>query len=87
MTISKEQLNIIVKITEKAKERGLLMFDKMSLIMDMECATKEFDLKLNDLLQADDFNFAHDISGIQNNLNRKTKKFENYFIPRFAKIE
>lgn len=42
------------------------------------------EIYLND---ADDFNFAHDIYGIQNNLNRKTKQFSNFFVPRFAGIK
>jgi hypothetical protein len=82
--MKKENLELIVKIVKKAEEKGLLMFDRISLIMDLECATKEFNLRLNDFLNADDFNFSHDICGIQNNLNRQTKKMENFFLPRFA---
>ena len=43
-----------------------------------------FDLRLNDLLNADDSNFAHDICGIQKNINRETREIENFFVPRFA---
>jgi hypothetical protein len=60
------------------------MFDRFSLIMDLECADNEFNLRLNDFLNADDFNFTHDIVGIQNNINRQIMKFENCFVPRFA---
>lgn len=81
----KEQFDICVKIVNRAEKENLLMFDdKLSLIMDLECAINKFDLRLNDLLNADNFNFAHDIYGIQNNLNRETKEFENCFLPRFA---
>lgn len=74
----------IVDITKRAEEKNLLMFDRMSLIMDLECANEEFNLRLEDLLNADDFNFAHDIIGIQNNLNREERKMGNLFVPRFA---
>lgn len=41
-------------------------------------------LRLDDLLAADDFNFAHDIYGIRRHLNRGTGKLENCFSPRFS---
>lgn len=63
---------------------GILAFDKMSLLMDLEVATEKFNLRLEELSNADAFNFAHDICGIQNNINRVTKEFENFFIPRFS---
>jgi len=82
----KEQFKICMKIANRAEKENLFMFDddKLSLILDLECAINKFDLKLNDLLNTDNINFAHDIYGIQNNLNRQTKEFENYFVPRFA---
>lgn len=82
---NKENLLLIAKIVERADEKGLLLFDRLSLIMDLECTMKQYDLRLDDLLNADDFNFSHDICGIQNNLNRETKKMENLFVPRFAR--
>ena len=60
------------------------MFDRMSLIMDIQAAHEQFKLKLDKLLEADDYNFSHDIVGIQQNINRKTKEIENYFLPRYA---
>jgi len=81
----KENLKVIAKIVERADKSGLLMFDRISLMMDLECATNEFELRLDDLLNADDFNFTHDICGIQKNINRTNKKIENFFIPRFAR--
>ena len=44
-------------------------------------------LRLEDLLNADDFNFAHDMSGIHNCLNRKTGKLTRNFSPRFSSQE
>lgn len=42
-------------------------------------------LRLDDLLVADEFNFAHDVFGIQRNLDRKTGELKNLFSPRYNK--
>lgn len=41
-------------------------------------------LRLQDLLEADDFNFAHDWYGIRNCIDRTTGKLMNLFRPRFS---
>lgn len=41
-------------------------------------------LRLADLLDSDDFNFAHDIAGIRKHLNRETGKLDGCFLPRFS---
>lgn len=80
----KDEMLIIVEIAKRAEQKGLLMFDRMSLIMDLENAHNQFKLRLDDFLKSDDFDFAHDIVGIQKNINRKTKTVENHFLPRYA---
>ena len=80
----KDEMLTITEIAKRADEKGLLMFDRMSLIMDIQAAHEQFKLKLDKLLEADDYNFSHDIVGIQQNINRKTKEIENYFLPRYA---
>lgn len=80
----KDNFDLFVDIAIRAERRNLLVSDRISLIMDLECAHKEFNLRLTDLLAADDFNFAHDIVGIQNNLDRLTRKMDNLFVPRYA---
>ena len=77
----------VVEIAKRAEEMDLLMFDRMSLIMDIENVHAEIGLKLNELLKADDLNFAHDIVGIQQNIDRQSKKLQNLFLPRYAKGE
>lgn len=79
-----KELELLGKIADRAEKLNLLMFDRISLLMDMEEAHKQFDLRLEDLLNADDFNFAHDVVGIQKHIDRETKDF-NFFLPRFAK--
>ena len=80
----KDEMLTIAEIAKRADEKGLLMFDRMSLIMDIQAAHEQFKLKLDKLLEADDYNFSHDIVGIQQNINRKTKEIENCFLPRYA---
>lgn len=41
-------------------------------------------LRLEDWLAADDFNFVHDIVGIERHLNRQTFQLMQCFTPRFA---
>lgn len=83
--MTKDEKLTIMKIAERADEKGLLQFDRLSLIMDIEVAHKEYNLRLADLLAADDANFAHDVVGIQNNIDRENKKIINLFVPRYAK--
>lgn len=44
-------------------------------------------LRLADLLNADDFNFAHDVYGIEATLDRTTGKLGNGFSPRYSRRE
>lgn len=87
MERQRKDMLTIIKIVQKADNMGLMHFDRMSLIMDLDVANKKFDLRLNELLEADDFNFSHEICGIQNNIDRTTKTFMNCFVPRFSRKE
>jgi hypothetical protein len=42
-------------------------------------------LDLDRLLAADDFNFAHDVFGIERHLDGETGELQNYFLPRFTR--
>ena len=84
------------KIAGRAEKMGLLLYNKLSLTMDLEAAQIAFNLDLEGLLAADDFNFAHDVFGIQRNINRNASSlfseppvavFENCFLPRYARAE
>ena len=75
------ELKTIGKIAKRAcLELGVQ--NHMSLVMDIEYTHKINPLRLNELLNADTSNFAHDISGIHKNFNRETLTLENCFIPR-----
>ena len=82
--MNKERFLKIVEIAKRAEENKLLIFDRFSLIMDIECADEIFYLRLDDFLNAENFDFVHDIYGIQNNLNRQKRMMENCFLPRFS---
>lgn len=83
--MTKDERLLAVEIAKRAEEMNLLMFDRLSLIMDIEATHNEVGLKLSELLNADDENFTHDIIGIQKNIDRTSKKMQNFFLPRYAK--
>lgn len=86
----KQEFEIIVKICERAEELGIVAPSadpnnkRLNLIMDIDNANKDVGLALDKLLEADDLNFAHDVIGIQNHMNRSTGKLEDFFVPRYA---
>lgn len=83
--MSRDEKMVVVEIAKRADALGIMMFDRMSLMMDIEAVHAETGLKLDELLNADDVNFSHDIVGIQKNLDRESKKLQNFFLPRYAK--
>lgn len=82
----KERYLKYVAICERAERMGIRQGNRMSALMDIESADKKFNLRLDDWLNADDFNFAHDFSGIQNHIERGAFPATDFglFIPRFA---
>ena len=82
----KERFMMYVKIAERAEELGIYHGERMTLLKDIESADNAFNMRLEDWLNADNFNFAHDVAGIVNNIDRSTfpaTKF-GYFLPRFS---
>jgi hypothetical protein len=81
------EMRTIHKIAKRAvmeQDKELTDLDILSTSMDIELAHNDQPLKLNDLLNAPESEFWHDILGIIGNLNRKTGKMENCFTPRYA---
>jgi hypothetical protein len=81
---AKEKFFMYVKIAERAEQMGIYSGERFSLLMDIENADKVFNLRLEDWLNADNFNFSHDIVGIVNNIDRRNPTDFNLFVPRFA---
>lgn len=86
-----EEAELLNKIAKKAKElypEELKNIPLMTLDMDLT-ATHNMNgkLRLQEMLDEDGYDFAHDIFGIINNMNRETGKLENFFEPRFTDYE
>ena len=81
-TTTKEEYETISKIVNRST--NYIIADRLSLMMDIECAHNQYPLDLNGLLNANESDFFHDIIGIRNNINRKNGKIENCFVPRYA---
>lgn len=81
---ARRRIETISKIADRAMEIGVSATDRMTLFMDLDLAAVHFDLDLERLLKAPPFDLAHDIAGIQDNINRETKTFSRRFVPRYA---
>jgi|ERR1035437_4978795 hypothetical protein len=85
---TKKDMQIIDKIVKRVCADAILYSPNMDILgLEMDITAAHLNgapLKLQDLLDADDFNFRHDVSGIFFNINRKTGKLENCFSPRFS---
>lgn len=84
--MDKERYQKYVEIAKRAENEDLYNGERISLLMDIESADQKFHLRLDDWLKADEFNFAHDLYGIMNNINRTEFPAIDFglFIPRFA---
>lgn len=80
----KERFMMYVKIAQRAEGMSIYIGERLSLLMDIENADKVFNLRLEDWLNADDGNFAHDVIGIVNNIDRRNPTNFNLFVPRYA---
>lgn len=79
----REKNLMYLKIVERAEKLGINFISRLTALMDIEFADKKFNLRLEEFLNADEYNFTHDFVGIQNNIDRTTKEF-GFFVPRFA---
>ena len=81
--MTKEEMKLTIKAIDRADK--LLLIDqyfenpRFTLLMDLEVLTGA---EIKRLMKFDDFSFAHDIVGIQANIDRNTGKLRNCFVPR-----
>lgn len=85
---TRHEFDLVSKIVDRAWGIGWLRrsyADRISMHMDV-CAVHANGnpLRLEALLSADDFNFAHDMSGICNCLDRNTGQLTKGFSPRYS---
>lgn len=83
---TEEDSKLIDAILDRAIAEGHLKpRNRMNTEMDITaCHLNGTPLRLADWLAADQFNFAHDLYGIDENMNRETGKLDNCFLPRFV---
>lgn len=84
--MNKERFMKHVEICERAeKTYPELKEQRFTYMMDIESADEEFNLRLDDWLEADDENFFHDFFGIITEANRETYPASfGLFVPRYA---
>jgi hypothetical protein len=80
----KERWETIDKIVERAREMDIAIGTRVTQMMDITNADKQFHLRLKEFLNADGIDFAHDFRGIQNHMDRNKCKVVDLFVPRFA---
>ena len=69
---TKEKFMMYVKIAERAEELGIYDGKRSTLLMDIESADEYFNMRLEDWLNADNFNFAHDVVGSVQLVQKRT---------------
>lgn len=84
--MNKENIRKYVAICERAeREYHAVKKDRFSIMMDIESADMEFNLRLDDWLAADDLDFYHDFFGIIRESDRSTFPATfGCFVPRFS---
>lgn len=87
-TKDKEVMDLEAQIARRAVKMARefsIEYDQMTAVMDLDaCHSNGCPLKLQELLGADNFNFAHDVFGIRTHINRTSGQLENCFLPRYA---
>lgn len=88
--VTKKEADLINKIADRAdtlyRRHEIYYISKLNTSMNITATHANGNpLRLKDLLEADDFNFGHDVVGIQNHLDKKTGKLMHHFVPRFSK--
>jgi len=87
-TKDKEVMKVEAAIAKRASSMATqagFTYPILDATMDIDaCHNNDCQLKLYELLEADDFNFAYDVFGIRANIDRTTGKLQNCFLPRYS---
>lgn len=87
----KDKFDTIIKLIERAEKFARkypgVRIDRLTSMLDIENANKQYPLDLDAMLAADDSNFVHDFFGIRTNMDRQTGLLANCFVPRFYRPE
>ena len=83
--VSKADARLVTRIVDRAVQMELLTGTRQDLTMDIEAVHGNgTPLRLAELLDADSFNFTHDVIGIQRHIDRTTGTLTGHFLPRFT---
>jgi hypothetical protein len=86
--VAREEIRTITAIASRAVKMAVqygIDYQMMDAHMDLTFAHEQCPLRLEELLAADDANFAHDVFGIRRHMNRETCKIEDCFLPRYSR--
>jgi hypothetical protein len=82
--LNKKESAVMKKIIDRA-EKVFPKRDRLDIYMDLTaCHCNGTRIDLDKLLNADDFNFVHDVAGIAGHIDRDTGKIGGHFLPRCA---
>ncbi len=88
-TISPDEMTLESKIADRAiamARTAGIQYDKMTAVMDIDAVHSNGNpLRLQELLESDDLDFAHDIFGILAHLDRNTGRLLDCFSPRYSR--
>jgi hypothetical protein len=86
--VLRDELELIDRIANRALNMAIqyrVQHKKQDFAMDLTCVHANGNpLRLRELLEADEFNFAHDVFGIREHLDRETGELLDFFSPRFS---
>jgi hypothetical protein len=85
--VTKRDAKLIDKVVDRIRHdvrMNALRRQPLDWRMDVLAVHATVGLDLQRLLDADDFDFRHDILGIYSELDRETGKLRDHFVPRFA---
>lgn len=84
-TLRAEDFKVIAGRAVAQARRQDIRLNKLDLVMDLTAVhANDCPLKLQALLEADEFNFSHDVVGIRRKLDRDTGRLTDEFCPRYA---
>ena len=80
----RKRFGLIDRIVARAEEMGIGSGTRVTQMMDIQNADKQFHLRLEEFVNAEPMDFTHDYCGIQREINRGTGRIEGFFVPVFA---
>ena len=77
-----ETFSLIERIIARAESEQAILRGRISLLCALSCLYANYDADLQALLDSEDYDFVHDISGIQRHMDLETGRLTDEFVPR-----